>query len=138
MPESNSLKTVLQGLYLISIIVAQAQSVDRDQLQDLFFTGMKSGVACYRIPAIATTPDGTLLAVIDERMGSCRDLGQNENINIVMRKSSDHGQTWSQVQTLVDFPVGQSASDPSFIVDHQSKNVFLLYNYMDLKNYKGQ
>jgi sialidase-1 len=138
MSEPNSLKKVLQSLCLMSIIVAQAQSVDRDQLQDLFFTGMKSGVACYRIPAIATTPDGTLLAAIDERMGSCRDLGQNEDINIVLRKSSDHGQTWTQVQTLVDFPVGQSASDPSFVVDHKSKKVFLFYNYMDLKNHKGQ
>ncbi|MFZ9982877.1 MAG: sialidase family protein [Cyclobacteriaceae bacterium] len=132
------MKKVLQSLCLMSMIDAQAQSVDRDQLQDLFFTGMKSGVACYRIPAVTTAPDGTLLAAIDERLGSCRDLGQNEDINIVMRKSSDHGQTWTQVQTLVDFPVGQSASDPSFIVDYKGKIVFLFYNYMDLKNHKGK
>jgi sialidase-1 len=132
------LKKISLWFCLLSGIFTQAQTAEQNQLLDLFFTGMKSGVACYRIPAITTAPDGTLLAAIDERMSSCRDLGQNEDINIILRKSSDHGQTWTQVQTLIDFPVGQSASDPSFVVDYQDKRVFLFYNYMDLKNHKGK
>lgn len=132
------MKKISLWFCLLSGIFTQAQTAEQNQLLDLFFTGMKSGVACYRIPAITTAPDGTLLAAIDERMSSCRDLGQNEDINIILRKSSDHGQTWTQVQTLIDFPVGQSASDPSFVVDYQDKRVFLFYNYMDLKNHKGK
>lgn len=134
----NSLKKQILGLYLVWSIYGHSQSVKQDQLQDLFFTGMKSGVACYRIPAITTAPDGTLLAAIDERMGSCRDLGQNEDINIVFRRSFDHGKTWTEMQTLLDFPLGQSASDPSFVIDQQNKKVFLFYNYMDLNNHQGE
>jgi len=34
---------------------------------DLFYTGMVDSVACYRIPAIITAPNGDLIAAIDER-----------------------------------------------------------------------
>jgi len=33
---------------------------------------------------------------------------------------------------IVDFPEGQSASDPSMIVNGKTKEIFLFYNYMDL------
>ena len=100
--------------------------------QVLFQNGTREGVACYRIPALTTAPDGTLLAAIDERVPSCADLRGNRDINIVLRRSSDQGATWTGVQTVVDFPEGQSASDPSFIVDRETGEVFLFYNFMDL------
>ncbi|MCC6145040.1 MAG: exo-alpha-sialidase [Candidatus Hydrogenedentes bacterium] len=99
--------------------------------QDLFNAAMREGVACYRIPALATAVNGDLLAAIDERVASCKDLGENPNINIVLRRSSDLGLTWSPIQTIVDFPEGLSASDPSLIVDRQTGAIFLFYNYMD-------
>ena len=108
-----------------------AQPQDSGSIQDLFFNGMKQGVTCYRIPALATAPDGTLLAAIDERVPSCKDLGQNLDINIVLRKSFNHGKDWTAVEKVVDFPFGISASDPSFIIDQQAGSIFLFYNYMD-------
>ncbi len=32
----------------------------------------------------------------------------------------------------MDYPIGQSASDPSMILDEQTGEIFLFYNYMDL------
>ena len=88
-------------------------------------------VSCYRIPAITTAPDGSLIAAIDERVPSCGDLKWSRDINIVMRRSTDGGRTWSPVQRVADFPDGQSASDPSLITDPVSGTVFLFYNFMD-------
>ena len=88
-------------------------------------------VSCYRIPAITTAPDGSLIAAIDERVPSCGDLKWSRDINIVMRRSTDGGRTWSPIRKVADFPDGQSASDPSLITDTVSGTVFLFYNFMD-------
>lgn len=104
--------------------------------QDLFNTSMEEGVACYRIPAIVTAPNGDLIVAIDERVPSCQDLRGSNDINIVIRRSKDNGKNWSEIETIVDFPLNLSASDPSMIVDNITKEVFLFYNYMDLDKEK--
>lgn len=100
--------------------------------QDLFNTSMNEDVACYRIPAIVTAPNGDVIAAIDERVPDCGDLRTNRDANIIIRRSSDNGKTWSDIETVVDFPEGQSASDPSMIVDSVTNEVFMFYNFMDL------
>lgn len=100
--------------------------------EDLFNRGMRPGVSCFRIPFLVTAPNGDLVAAIDERVQSCRDLGKNKDINIVIRRSSDNGNTWSDIETVADFPFGQSASDPSMIVDRKTGEIIMFYNYMDL------
>lgn len=104
--------------------------------QDLFNKSMVDSVSCFRIPSIVTAPNGNLIAAIDERVPSCGDLKWSKDINIVLRRSTDNGKTWSAIETVVDFPFGQSASDPSMIVDQQTNEIFLFYNYMDLDTEK--
>jgi sialidase-1 len=103
---------------------------------DLFNTGMQEGVSCYRIPAIITAPNGDLVATIDERVPSCGDLKWSKDINIIMRRSSDNGKTWTPIETVINFPEGESASDPSMIVDNITGEIFLFYNYMNLDTEK--
>jgi len=104
--------------------------------QDLFNSNQDPNISCYRIPSLSTAPNGNLLAVIDERVESCGDLRHNRNINIVMKSSSDNGNTWSDVKRIIDYPLGQSASDPSIIVDQITNEIFLFFNYMDLDDNK--
>jgi len=99
---------------------------------DLFNTSMADSVNCYRIPALITAPNGDLIAAIDERVPNCGDLKFSKEINIVIRRSSDNGKTWGAIEKVVDFPYGQSASDPSMIVDNETNEIFMFYNYMDL------
>lgn len=58
------------------------------------------GSANWRIPALLCLDDGTLLAVNDKRKYNESDLP--EDIDIVCRRSSDNGRTWSEPQTLVE------------------------------------
>lgn len=99
--------------------------------QDLYNAENNDSVSCYRIPAIITADNGDVITAIDERVPSCGDLKWSDDINIVMRRSSDDGQTWSEIESIVDFPKGESASDPSMILDRETGEIFLFYNYMN-------
>lgn len=107
------------------------------RFENLFDSKMKSGVSCFRIPAIITAPNGDIITAIDERVPSCGDLKWSDDINIVARRSNDNGVTWSEIETIVDYPKGESASDPSMIVDKITGTIFLFFNFMDLVNEKN-
>ncbi|EAR02402.1 sialidase family protein [Maribacter sp. HTCC2170] len=131
---------VLIVLFVFSSCAAQKETYHIpkgvSQIHDLFNASSNDSIACYRIPAIVTAPNGDLVATIDERVPSCGDLKWSKDINIVMRRSEDNGKTWSKIETIVDFPFGKSASDPSMIVDRVTKEIFLFYNYMNLDTEK--
>ncbi|GGW26576.1 sialidase family protein [Arenibacter certesii] len=136
------MKKVFIGLLLGTSMVLSGQT-EKHKIadgvkvyQDLFNAEEVDGVACFRIPAIITAPNGDLIAAIDERVPGCGDLKFSKDINIVIRRSSDNGKTWSDIETVVDLPYGQSASDPSLIVDRDTKEIFMFYNYMDLDKEK--
>ncbi|MGI9159758.1 MAG: sialidase family protein [Saprospiraceae bacterium] len=120
---------------LLILLFTRPVRAQEPAFQNLF--GRADGIACYRIPALATAPNGDLLAAIDQRVPSCGDLNQNPDINIALRTSRDGGVTWSDLRVIADFPSGQSASDPSFIVDQTTGEIFLFYNYMDHVRYPG-
>ncbi len=103
---------------------------------DIYYSGMKEGVAGYRIPALITAKNGTLIAAIDERVPNLSDLKFSKDINISVRTSKNNGKTWSKAKVIVDFPHGRSASDPSFILDEKTGYIYLFYNYMDLDKEK--
>ena len=107
------------------------------QTQVLFAPGKEKNIACYRIPALVTSRDGDLIAVCDQRVPTCADLNGNRDINIVMRTSPDNGENWSEIRTIVDYPEGRSASDPSLITDLVTGTLFLFFNYMDHDQEKG-
>jgi sialidase-1 len=133
--KSRSMKypfTFLSLLFLFQQGLSQAPAQSLEFV-NLFSADMKDSVACYRIPALLTASNGDLIAAIDERVPSCGDLKWSEDINIVIRRSQDNGTSWSEIESLVDYPIGQSASDPSMILDEITGEIFLFFNYMDLK-----
>jgi sialidase-1 len=126
-------------LFLTVFLVYSCKNTTPEVTEVLQFTTLFSSVntpdiACYRIPALITTQNGNLIAAIDERVPSCADLRGNKDINIVIRTSFNNGDTWSEIKTLVDYPLGQSASDPSMILDETTGEIFMFFNYMDLKD----
>ncbi|MFD0762795.1 exo-alpha-sialidase [Lutibacter aestuarii] len=135
----NKISLLLISICLLSCNLKKQNETHKEEIeketlvfQDLFNASMNENVECYRIPSIVTAPNGDLIASIDERVPGCGDLKWSKDINIIVRRSSDNGKTWSEIETVVDFPYGKSASDPSMIVDSVTNEIFLFYNYMDL------
>ncbi|MGW7487455.1 sialidase family protein [Streptomyces sp. NPDC054786] len=92
---------------------------------DLAVSGQ--GAHTYRIPALATLPDGTLLAAYDRRNDSAADLPGN--VDVMVRHSTDQGRTWSAPRAAVDYDGGVGAGDPSLLVDRTTGRVFLFHAY---------
>lgn len=120
----------MKRLFIIPTLALYALGLAQKK-QVLFTNKNQDKVSCYRIPSIVKAPNGDLVAVVDERHNSCGDLIYNRNINLAQRISTDGGETWSEPKTIIDFPDGKSASDPSMIVDKKTKEIFMFYNYMD-------
>ncbi|MFE5792824.1 exo-alpha-sialidase [Streptomyces sp. NPDC056503] len=85
------------------------------------------GAHTYRIPALDTLPDGTLLAAYDRRNDSAADLPGN--LDVMVRRSTDSGRTWTAPQAVADFDGGVGAGDPSMVVDRVTGRVFVFYAY---------
>ncbi|QCX38072.1 exo-alpha-sialidase [Aureibaculum algae] len=77
---------------------------------------------CFRIPAIVTTKVGTLLAFAEARKKGCSDTG---NIDLVMKRSEDNGQTWSNLMVIWD-DGNNVCGNPAPVVDKMTGAVHLL------------
>lgn len=82
------------------------------------------GYPVYRIPALAVTNQGTLVAAYDGRP-TMADVPSN--IALLVRRSTDGGATWRarQVVRADSAPVGYG--DPSLLVDRQTGRIFLFH-----------
>ena len=129
------MRQLILHLTIFFSYVSYSQKSDLN-LYELFSSEENEEVSCYRIPSIITTSNGDLIAAIDERVQSCGDLKWNRDINIVIRRSDDNGNSWSEIERVVDFPMDKSVSDPSMIYDRKTKKIFLFFNYMDLESEK--
>jgi sialidase-1 len=93
------------------------------------FPASDASYGCYRIPATVTMLDGTILAFAEGRPAGCADFG---NIQIVMRKSTDKGTTWSPM-TVVARNGTLQAGNAVPVLDTKDPNfpggrLFLFYN----------
>ena len=141
----DQVRNVLASLIFWIIVLAACNTpkgvaLEETKLEyiDLFSVNPIDETSCYRIPALMTAKDGSLIAAIDQRNSNCGDLRSNNDINIVYRRSTDNGLSWSIMRTIVDYPLGRSASDPSMILDDSTGEIFLFFNYMDLNKAPNQ
>ncbi|MEV0739712.1 sialidase family protein [Streptomyces sp. NPDC050549] len=93
--------------------------------QVLFKTSQDPGYACFRIPAVVRTNDGTLLAFAEGRVLNCGDAA---DIDIVVKRSTDDGVTWSPLQ-VVNHGGGDTHGNPAPVVDRETGRILLAETY---------
>ncbi|MEV6510932.1 sialidase family protein [Streptomyces sp. NPDC051642] len=93
--------------------------------QVLFKAPQDAGYACFRIPAVVRTKDGTLLAFAEGRVLNCGDAA---DIDIVVKRSTDDGRTWSPLQ-VVNHGGGDTHGNPAPVVDRRTGRVLLAETY---------
>ncbi|KUO19884.1 sialidase family protein [Streptomyces dysideae] len=93
--------------------------------QVLFRADQDPGYACFRIPAIVKSTDGTLLAFAEGRVLNCGDAA---DIDIVLKRSTDGGRTWGPLQ-VVNEGDGDTHGNPAPIVDRETGRILLAETY---------
>lgn len=110
------------GAFLSNFTSAQNQRV-------VVYQSNTNGYGSFRIPAIIKAPNGDLLAFAEGRVNGSADFG---NVDIVMKRSSDEGKTWSSLQVVANNGSLQ-ADNSAPVVDMTDPNypngrIFLFYN----------
>lgn len=111
--------TVTLAIFALCSSLHARQEVNR---QVLYQAGTQ-GYFTYRIASMVATKEGSLLAFAAARKGQGGDW---DPINVVMRRSTDMGKSWSPLQVVVedgDLPCDNAMP----ITDYQTGEVHLLY-----------
>ncbi len=89
------------------------------------------GIDAYRIPGLATTNQGTLIAVYDLRRNGWRDLPAD--IDVGMSRSTDGGRTWEAMRIVLDQGGedkanwnGDGVGDPAVLVDQTTNAIYVI------------
>ena len=103
----------------------------------------------FRIPALAQTKDGTLIAVTDLRYNHTADIGRfgpngewNQHsdihrVDVIVKRSTDNGLTWDNSSTKItntpDNPVKYGYGDAAIVADRESDNVLIICAHGDTR-----
>ncbi|MBS1920484.1 MAG: exo-alpha-sialidase [Bacteroidetes bacterium] len=117
-------KILLFFAAVYSVLVSLAQT----KPASVFISG-DEGYKSFRIPSIIKASNGDLLAFCEGRVNGAGDFG---HVNIVMKRSTDNGKTWSKLQIVAengDLQAGNAApvvdqTDPGY----PNGRIFLFYN----------
>lgn len=88
---------------------------------ELYVAG-EGGYHTYRIPSIVATPAGTLLAFAEGRRAGAGDAG---DIDLVLRRSTDNGRSWSRIAVIGDNGPN-TFGNPCPVVDARTGSILLL------------
>jgi sialidase-1 len=83
--------------------------------------------ALYRIPSLARTTEGTVLAFVDRRQGSQSDFGHETDV--LCRRSRDGGRTW-EAETVIATEPGVCFHGGPALVDRQTGRIFKFYRHV--------
>jgi sialidase-1 len=117
--------------------------ISNAQTSSIVFEAGKEGYASYRIPSIIRLPNHTLIAFAEGRLNGAADFG---HIQIVMKKSTDQGKTWSALKVVASYEKWQ-VGNAAPVVDlldplYPAGKIVLFYNTgnvseMELRKGKG-
>ena len=106
------------------------------------FLPRDNGSRVYRIPAMIVADDGSIVVAADKRYNSHTDIGAGHVIDIVVRRSTDGGKTWSDPVTIAkglgtadDDKCGYG--DPSLVKGKDGK-IYCLFVAGNLGYFYGQ
>src|SRR4051794_10061315 len=115
------------ALLLLAFNARAAEPVESD-----LFEGKTNGYNTFRIPGLVVTKKGTVLAYCEARKIGRSDWG---DIDVLLRRSTDGGQSFDAARKLVDPPAdappgrdpGVTVNNPVAIADPDSGAVHFLY-----------
>ena len=95
-------------ILLAAVLISALNAAPFLEKQDLFTKG-DLDYKLFHIPGILVTEKGSVLAWCEAR----QDGGDWDNIDILLRRSTDEGKTWSEPVNIVNIP-GPNKKNPAF------------------------
>jgi sialidase-1 len=92
--------------------------------QEHIWTSGRDGYHTYRIPALAVTCAGTVLAFCEGRADGMGDTGR---IDMLLKRSTDGGRTWSPASIV--WSDGHTCGNPCPVVDRKTGTIWLLMTW---------
>jgi len=127
--------TFAASLVMLSSFVTSCQREPQAQPEpEVFETVLFSNSAdsVFRIPSIAVTNENVLIALGDYRYQHGKDVGAAKPLDILVRRSSDYGKSWSASETVIncnDEVYGEGIygfGDSAIAADRESGEVVVL------------
>jgi sialidase-1 len=92
------------------------------------FVSRQDGFFGYRIPAIVTASDGSMVAFAEGRKNSMSDPGfAKQEVSLVTKRSTNNGATWSAMKIIETPDKFGSAGNPAPVLDRDTKRIWLFY-----------
>lgn len=113
---------VPRWLLLLTVFMFLMFNYALAQSLNYLFKPGDNGYKCFRIPAVITTGNGTILAFAEGRKNHCGDA---DDIDLVVRRSADGGKTWSPMILVWD-DGGNTCGNPAPVLDARTGRVLLL------------
>lgn len=114
----------LQILVMLVLVAVSWVAQAALEFTDVFLAG-QGGYHTYRIPALIVTTNGTVLAFCEGRRNGRGDSG---DIDLLLKRSTDGGTTWSAPQVLWSDSTN-TCGNPSPVVDQDTGIVWLLLTW---------
>lgn len=111
-------------LFLMCISASWTWASDAPERTVLFNMGDYDS-QYWRIPALVTAADNSLVAVVDKRGSSLRDLPNT--ISIMSRRSTDNGKNWSEPVVVAQGGNGKTYGDPAVVLDKKTGNLICMF-----------
>lgn len=111
-------------LFLMCISASWTWASDAPERTVLFNMG-DYGSQYWRIPALVTAADNSLVAVVDKRGSSLGDLPNT--ISIMSRRSTDNGKNWSEPVVVAQGGNGKTYGDPAVVLDKKTGNLICMF-----------
>ena len=123
----------LKILLCLSLLAISKSTIIYSQSPARLFTAGESGYSSYRIPALVVTKKGTLLAFCEGRKDGAGDAG---NIDILLKRSTDNGKTWSGQKVIWD-DGANTCGNPCPVVDEETGTIWLLLTHNRGDDHEG-
>lgn len=115
----------MRRVFSLLFLLVTSPVVAAEPVQSAVFTSGEGGYHTYRIPSVIVSAKGTVLAFCEARKAGQGDAG---DIDLILKRSSDGGKTWSKTQLVWD-DAANTCGNPCPVVDAKTGTIHLLMTH---------
>jgi len=113
----------VQACLCLVVLLTGVLLAEESSQHKRIFRSRHDGYPRFRIPSLVVTTRGTVLAICEGRVDGGRLQG---NVDLVLRRSLDNGQSWSPIQVVADTG-GDTLGNPCAVLDRDTGFVWLAF-----------